>query len=72
MILSDLKSYLSERKCVPIADLMHHFGAEPDTVRAMLDHFITRGRVQRLDGGGACGGCNKCDAFALEFYTWVV
>lgn len=71
MILSDLKSYLVERKRAPIGDLTNHFNSEPEAIRGMLMHFMRKGRVQRLDGDTTCGGCNKCDPFALEIYEWI-
>jgi DeoR/GlpR family transcriptional regulator of sugar metabolism len=70
MILSDLKSYLAERKRAPIGDLASRFGSEPDAIRGMLAHLMRKGRVRRLDSGAVCGGCQKCDAFALEIYEW--
>jgi len=70
MILSDLKSYLVRHKRVPIGDLVSHFNAEPDAIRGMLDLFIRKGQVRRMDGGDTCGGCQGCDAHVLEFYDW--
>jgi hypothetical protein len=70
MILSDLKSYLARHKRAPIGDLVNRFESEPEAIRAMLAHFIRTGRVRRLDGDGTCGGCRKCDAYALEIYEW--
>lgn len=70
MILSQLKSYLATRKRAPIADLVNHFDSEPDAIRGMLAHFIAKGQVRQLESEGACGGCQKCDAFNLEIYEW--
>ena len=71
MILSDLKTYLVERRCVPLADLVNRFGAQPSALRGMLETFIRKGRVRRVDpGAGSCPGCTKCDAYALEMYEW--
>lgn len=70
MILSDLKSYLAEHRHVPIGDLVNRFGSDPAAIRGMLEHFAARGLVRRLDGGGMCGGCRKCDAYELEIYQW--
>ena len=71
MILSDLKSYLRERKRVPIEDMANRFDTDPDALRGMLDTWIRKGRVRRLNPeGGDCGGCSKCDAFKLEIYEW--
>jgi len=70
MILSEIKTYLMERKRAPIGDLVSHFDAEPEAIRGMLEHFIRKGRVRRIDSGGTCGGCQKCNDFNLEVYEW--
>lgn len=70
MILSELKTYLMARKRSPLSDLANHFNADPDAVRGMLAHFMHKGQVRRIDDGAACGGCQKCDAYASEAYEW--
>ena len=38
----------------------------------MLDQWIRKGRVRRLDGGGEfCGGCCGCTDKLPEVYEWV-
>lgn len=71
MILSEIKSYMAERGRVSIGDLVNHFRAEPEAIRGMLEHWIRKRRIRRLDGEGTCTGCTKCDAYALEIYEWV-
>lgn len=70
MILSQLKSYLADRGRAPIADLVARFHSDPEAIRGMLEHFARKGQVRRLDGAGACDGCQKCDAYAVEIYEW--
>ncbi|MCP3970801.1 MAG: sugar metabolism transcriptional regulator [Rhodobacteraceae bacterium] len=70
MILAELKTYLTRRKRASLVDMALHFNSDPDAVRGMLDHYIRKGRVRRLDTGTACGGCHKCDALSLEIYEW--
>ncbi|MCP5366381.1 MAG: FeoC-like transcriptional regulator [Hyphomicrobiales bacterium] len=71
MILSELRAYLSEHGRAGIGDLANRFDADPDAIRGMLSHFIRKGRVRKLENpAGDCGGCSKCDAFALEVYEW--
>ena len=72
MILTDLKSYLSQHQEAPIGDLVNRFGIEPDAIRAMLGHWMRKGRVRRIESdAGDCGGCTKCDAYRLEIYRWI-
>lgn len=71
VLLSELKSYLSARRRVPIADLVNRFGVEADALRGMLNILIGKGRVRRLDDGEICAGCAKCEAYLLETYEWI-
>jgi len=71
MILSELKSYLSEHRRVAMADLAARFGTEPEALRGMLRQWVARGRVRRLDGDASCGPCSKCADGSLEIYEWV-
>ena len=71
MILSDIRDYLRQRGQASLSDIALHFDSEPDAIRGMLDTWVRKGRVVKLDGGSACGGCNQCDAAANEVYQWV-
>ena len=71
MILSDIRNYLRERGQASLADVALHFDSEPDAVRGMLNTWVRKGKLIKLDGGSACGGCNQCDAAANEIYHWV-
>lgn len=80
-ILLDLKAYIERHNQVSLRDLALHFHLEPDALRFMLDHWIRKGRVKRLDFTPDCGcgcgtkrkatSCNGCgveDSF--EIYAW--
>ena len=71
MILSDIRNYLRQRGQASLSDIALHFDSDPDAIRGMLDTWVRKGRVVKLDGGSACGGCNQCDAAANEVYQWV-
>jgi putative ferrous iron transport protein C len=71
-MMADLKAYLSSHGRAPMAELVNHLHADPDAIRGMLDLYIRKGRVKRLESElGDCGGCAKCDAFQLEIYEWL-
>ncbi len=71
-MMSDLKAYMAAYRRVPMTDLVNHLHADPDAIRGMLDIYVRKGRVRRLESElGDCGGCTKCDAFQLEIYEWV-
>ena len=71
MILSDLKRYLEERGQATLADLALHFEAEPEVVRAMLEVWMRKGRVERSTVSPNCGGtCTRCAPESMEIYRW--
>jgi len=70
-MLSDLKRYLSERPLASVADIALHLEVAPDVARAMLQPWIRKGRVQRLEGAEGCAGCHLCQPGGRELYRWV-
>jgi hypothetical protein len=71
VILSEVRRYLQERGQATLADMALHFQAEPDAVRAMLDVWIRKGKVDRWDAPTGCGSaCQRCDPAATEIYRW--
>jgi putative ferrous iron transport protein C len=70
-MLCELKRYLNERPLVSLADIALHLEVDPDVARAMLQRWIQKGRVQRLDGSEGCAGCDLCQPGGREFYRWV-
>ena len=70
MILADIRNYLRQRGQASLSDLALHFDSDPDAIRGMLDTWVRKGKVSKLDGGNTCGGCNQCDATANEIYQW--
>ena len=70
MILADIKTYLRQRGQASLADLVLHFDSEPEALRGMLDLWVRKGRVRKVQLGGSCGGCSECDPMAGETYQW--
>lgn len=71
MILSDIRDYLSERGQASLADMALHFDTEPEAMRGMLDHWVSKGKVDRRKVEAACGtSCNRCAPAAMELYVW--
>jgi len=72
MILSDLRSYLQEKRRVTLSDLVLHFHMDADALRGMLGKSINKGKVRLSPAGGSCGtSCCKCDPTLTEIYEWV-
>ena len=71
MILSDLRRYLQEREEATLSDMALRFQADPEVVRAMLEVWIAKGRIERCSPSRACAGnCNQCGPGAAEVYRW--
>ncbi len=72
MILSDLRSYLQDKRRATLNDLVVHFGIEAGALRGMLAKWISKGKVRQSAADSACGTrCCKCDPSLTEIYEWV-
>lgn len=72
MILSDLRSYLQDRRRVTLNDLVVHFQIDADALRGMLAKWISKGKVRQSPAASACGtSCCKCDPALTEIYEWI-
>jgi Mn-dependent DtxR family transcriptional regulator len=71
MILTELKSYLIEKKRAPLMDIALHFDVTPNAVKGMLEHWIRKNKVRRLEGKACNKGCCKAASVHLEIYEWV-
>lgn len=69
MILSELRTYLKDRKSVALRDLILHFDTDADALRGMLQVLIAKNYVQKASAKEACGtSCCKCDSTLTEIY----
>lgn len=72
MTPSEIKNYLKERRRAPIDDIAMHFDMDADAARGMLELWIRKGKVRKLDSAGCdtscCGGC---ESHVNETYEWV-
>lgn len=72
MILSELRSYLQEKRRVTLSDLVLHFQMDADAIRGMLHKWINKGKVRLSPTGTSCGtSCCKCDPTLTEIYEWL-
>lgn len=71
MILSEIKDYFKERSAASLSDLSIHFNVEPAAMRGMLDQWIQKGKVRKVDHKGSCSNCcSNCKSDHLEIYEW--
>ncbi|MGD9950390.1 MAG: FeoC-like transcriptional regulator [Desulfobulbus sp.] len=72
MDLIKLKHYLRSRKVSPLKDAAHHFQVDVPTIRPLFDVWLRKGKIRkRVDIGGVCRGCCKCDPASIEIYEWI-
>lgn len=72
MILSDLRSYLQDKRRVTLNDLVLHFNVDANALRGMLAKWISKGKVRLSTAESGCGtSCCKCDPLLTEIYEWV-
>jgi predicted ArsR family transcriptional regulator len=69
MTISNLKRYLQQREQATLSDIANHFGAEPDGVLAMLEHWQKRGRIRRLKVL-KCSGCKQRGCHSADLFRW--
>ena len=69
-MLMDIKSYLAGRGVASLTEIAGRLSADPDAIRPMLDHWMRKGKIRRVDTVGHCHGCTTCALADLEFYEW--
>jgi len=71
MILSELRNYLQTQRRAALGDMAIRLRTDPDALRAMLQKWIAKGKVEKLSTGTACSsGCCRCDPGSIEIYEW--
>ena len=69
----DIKALLIERQQMSLVDLARHFYVNESVMQGMLDHWIKKGRLEKIDLSGTCGtGCGSCNEAAdlKQIYRW--
>ena len=70
-MLSAIKRYLIQHRQATLADIALHLNSPQAAVRGMLERWILKGKVRRIQANAACGSsCRKCDPALTEIYQW--
>ena len=69
-MLMAIKSYLAGRGPASLSEIAVSLSADPDAIRPMLDHWMRKGKIQRVGTAARCHGCTTCAPADLEFYEW--
>lgn len=71
-MLTELKAYLMAHPSVRLTDVAVHFAVSPETARALLEHWVRKGKVARLDVAGQCRACDSpCSEGPEVYYQWL-
>jgi hypothetical protein len=77
MSLIELKHHLRQVKMATLLGLCAIFKVEPAFMQPMLDFWIKKGCLRRLQPGGKtcstpCASCMQCGVAKNEYYEWVI
>ncbi|MGE4278489.1 MAG: FeoC-like transcriptional regulator [Magnetospirillum sp.] len=75
MTLSELKTYMIDRKRASMTEISMHFDTPASAIQPMLDQWIAKGRLRKLDITGGCGkvsgGC-ACKEKPSDIFEWTM
>ena len=69
-MLMELKDYLASRKEASVRDVAAHFDISLETARALLEHWVRKGRASRLSLE-QCRHCALHCGKSWEAYQWI-
>ena len=73
MILSEIQSFIRQRRAVSLLDLQMRFRMSPTALRDAVGLLERKGRVKKVIPSSGCGGCSggACGGCSMEFIEWV-
>jgi hypothetical protein len=69
-MLTELKDYLASRQEATVSDVAVHFDIPPETARALLEHWVRKGKASHV----SLEQCRQCMIHcgkSWEAYQWV-
>ncbi|QXP84385.1 FeoC-like transcriptional regulator [Methylococcus sp. Mc7] len=70
-MLTELKEYLITHRGVCVTEVAAHFDIPPETARALLEHWVRKGKVARFDVAGQCQACRSPCNERLQIFQWL-
>ncbi|GJM07499.1 MAG: hypothetical protein DHS20C10_12330 [marine bacterium B5-7] len=70
-MLRQLKLYLQLNQQVSLHDVMVHFSIDEEQARELMQHWIRKSCVEKVDAETCKDPCVQCHPAALERYAWV-
>ncbi|MDH3973786.1 MAG: FeoC-like transcriptional regulator [Deltaproteobacteria bacterium] len=72
MNISQIKSFLLERKEACLYDFSLHFKLPEEEINKVLRQLFHEGKVRKNIVAHCCNsGCSECYTDAYEFYSWI-
>ncbi|WOG30201.1 FeoC-like transcriptional regulator [Endozoicomonas sp. 8E] len=65
-----IRDFLSEKGICTLAELSQHFEVDPEAMKAMLSHWVRKGKVVE-ESSGCKQGCVSCGSEQLIVYRWL-
>jgi len=72
-MLIQIKKLLQQREQMTLSDLSKHFYVSEAMMLSMLDQWLKKGRLERIELGGICGSsCGSCEepSQVSTLYKW--
>ena len=69
-MLMEIRDYLASRKEASVRDIATHFDISAETARALLEHWVRKGKASRL----SLDQCRQCALHcgkSWEAYQWL-
>lgn len=70
MILIEIKNYIAQKNTATLQELSFRFQRDPELMRQMLQHWIRKGVIIKLDAPVGCGSrCTQCRPEIAQEYA---
>ncbi|OGO90062.1 MAG: hypothetical protein A3F10_05180 [Coxiella sp. RIFCSPHIGHO2_12_FULL_42_15] len=71
-MLLALRDYFIQKQTANLQEIAWHFKQPPEMMRALLEHWIRKGKICRCEKPAHCGmKCQRCKPEVAEVYQWL-
>jgi len=69
-MLTAARDYVRERGLTSLRDVALHLGVSEDVAAALLQKWLDKGRIERVNTMLKCSACDLCGSAAISLYRW--
>ena len=70
-MLISIKKFMEEKYVANLEQIAAHIHQDPNTTRQLLEHWIRKGKLEKLPSPAGCGTrCQQCRPKYAEVYKW--